>query len=38
MFPISFADYYLRDFGREVIETAEKRGSAVVAIKPMSCR
>jgi predicted aldo/keto reductase-like oxidoreductase len=36
MFPISFADYYLRDFGREVIEAAEKRGSAVVAIKPMS--
>jgi predicted aldo/keto reductase-like oxidoreductase len=36
MFPISFADYYLRDFGREVIDAAERRGSAVVAIKPMS--
>jgi len=30
MSPISFADYYLRDFGREVIEAAGKRGAAVV--------
>ncbi len=36
MFPISFADYYLRDFGREVIEAAEARGAAIVAIKPLS--
>jgi predicted aldo/keto reductase-like oxidoreductase len=36
MFPISFADYYLRDFGREVLEAAEARGAAVVAIKPLS--
>lgn len=36
MFPISFADFYLRDFGREVLAAAKKRGSAVVAIKPMS--
>lgn len=36
MFPVSFADYYLRDFGREVLSAARKRGSAVIAIKPMS--
>jgi predicted aldo/keto reductase-like oxidoreductase len=36
MFPISFADYYLRDFGREVLDLAEDRGAAVIAIKPMS--
>lgn len=36
MFPISFADYYLRDFGKAVLDAAEKRGSAVVAIKAMS--
>ncbi|HNU99728.1 MAG: aldo/keto reductase [Verrucomicrobia bacterium] len=36
MFPISFADYYLRDFGRAVIDAAAKRGSAVIAIKPLS--
>lgn len=36
MFPISFADYYLRDFGKAVLDAAEKRGTAVVAIKPMS--
>jgi len=36
MFPISFADYYLREFGRAVIELAAQRGAAVVAIKPMS--
>lgn len=35
MFPISFAEYYLRDFGREVIEVAAERGAAVIAIKPM---
>jgi len=36
MFPISFADYYLRDFGREVLHLAEQKGAAVIAIKPMS--
>lgn len=35
MFPISFAEYYLRDFGKAVLEAAEARGSAVLAIKPM---
>jgi predicted aldo/keto reductase-like oxidoreductase len=36
MFPISFADYYLRDFGKKVLDAAEARGAAVIAIKPMS--
>jgi predicted aldo/keto reductase-like oxidoreductase len=36
MFPLSFADYYLRDFGRDVIDAAAARGAAVVAIKPLS--
>lgn len=36
MFPISFAEYYIRDFGKAVIETAEERGAVVIAIKPMS--
>ena len=35
MFPISFAEYYLRDFGKAVLEAAAERGSAVIAIKPM---
>jgi len=35
MFPISFAEYYLRDFGRDVLDAAERRGAAVLAIKPM---
>jgi predicted aldo/keto reductase-like oxidoreductase len=35
MFPISFAEYYLRDFGREVIDVASERGAAILAIKPM---
>ena len=36
MFPISFAEYYLRDFGREVLDTAAERDTAVLAIKPLS--
>ncbi len=36
MFPISFADYYLREFGREVLEVAAARDAAVLAIKPLS--
>lgn len=36
MFPISFADYYLRDFGREVLDLAAEKGAGVIAIKPMS--
>jgi predicted aldo/keto reductase-like oxidoreductase len=35
MFPISFAEYYLRDFGKAVLDAAAQRGSAVLAIKPM---
>jgi predicted aldo/keto reductase-like oxidoreductase len=35
MFPISFAEYYLRDFGRDVLKAAADRGAAVIAIKPM---
>ncbi|MCC6235718.1 MAG: aldo/keto reductase, partial [Verrucomicrobiales bacterium] len=35
MFPISFAEYYLRDFGKAVLEAAAERGAAVIAIKPM---
>ncbi len=35
MFPISFAEYYLRDFGREVIKEATERGAVVIAIKPL---
>ena len=35
MFPISFAEYYLRDFGRDVLEAAADKGAAVLAIKPM---
>lgn len=36
MFPINFVEFYLRDFGREVIELAHQKGTAVIAIKPMS--
>jgi aryl-alcohol dehydrogenase-like predicted oxidoreductase len=35
MFPISFAEYYLRDFGRAVIDVANERGAVVIAIKPL---
>jgi hypothetical protein len=35
MFPISFAEFYLRDFGRQVIDVAAERGAAVIAIKPL---
>ncbi len=37
MFPISFAEYFLWGFGKEVLEFAAKQGAAVVAIKAM-CR
>jgi len=36
MFPINFVEYYLRDFGKEVLALADERGAAVLAIKPMS--
>ncbi len=36
MFPLFFSEYYLRDYGREVIETAAERGTAVFAMKALS--
>lgn len=36
MFPINFVEYYKRDFGRAVLEQAERQGAAVLAIKTMS--
>ena len=36
MFPINFVEFYLRDFGKAVLELADERGAAVLAIKPMS--
>jgi len=35
MFPISFAEYYLRDFGRAVLTAAAERETAVLAIKAL---
>lgn len=37
MFPLSFVDYFVRGFGKDVIDLANQQGAAVVAIKPMSC-
>ena len=36
MFPINFVEYYTRGFGKEVLELAQKQGTAVLAIKPLS--
>ncbi len=36
MFPLTFADFYLRDFGPRVLEAAAEREAAVIAIKPTS--
>ena len=36
MFPINFVEFYLRDFGKEVMELANQQGAAILAIKPMS--
>ncbi len=36
MFPISFVDYFKTGFGKEVIERANEKGAAVLAIKAMS--
>jgi predicted aldo/keto reductase-like oxidoreductase len=36
MFPISFPEYYLREFGKAVLDAAAERGAAVLAIKAMS--
>jgi predicted aldo/keto reductase-like oxidoreductase len=37
MFPINFVELFLLGFGQEVLDLAERQGTAVVAIKPM-CR
>ena len=36
MFPINFVEYMNRGYGREVLELAQAKGAAVLAIKPMS--
>lgn len=36
MFPINFVEYYVRDFGKEVLALAEQQGAAVLAIKAIS--
>ncbi|MCX7872393.1 MAG: aldo/keto reductase, partial [Verrucomicrobiae bacterium] len=36
MFPISFVEYYKFDFGKAVLEEAEKNGVGVLAMKAMS--
>ena len=35
MFPISFAEYYTRGFGKEVLALAKEKGTAVLSIKTM---
>jgi predicted aldo/keto reductase-like oxidoreductase len=37
MFPINFIEYFQMDFGKPVLELAQKQGAGVMAIKPM-CR
>ncbi len=36
MFPLSFVDYFVTGFGKEVIELANEKGAVVLAIKAMS--
>lgn len=36
MFPLSFVDYLKNGFGKEVIELANEKGAAILAIKAMS--
>ena len=36
MFPINFVEFYNRGFGKEVLALARERGTAVIAIKPIS--
>ena len=36
MFPINFVEYFKTGFGREVIELAEKKGTSLISIKPVS--
>lgn len=35
MFPINYVEYYTRDFGKDVLNTAREQGAAVLAIKVM---
>jgi aryl-alcohol dehydrogenase-like predicted oxidoreductase len=35
MFPISFAEYYARGFGKEVLALAKEKGTAVISIKTL---
>jgi aryl-alcohol dehydrogenase-like predicted oxidoreductase len=35
MFPISFAEYYARGFGKEVLALAKEKGTSVLSIKTM---
>jgi aryl-alcohol dehydrogenase-like predicted oxidoreductase len=35
MFPISFAEYYTRGFGKEVLALAKEKGTAVLSIKTL---
>ncbi len=36
MFPLNFGEYYRHGFGKEVLELAKEKGTAAIAIKPMS--
>jgi aryl-alcohol dehydrogenase-like predicted oxidoreductase len=36
MFPISYAEFYTRGFGKEVLSLAREKGAGVLAIKPMN--
>jgi aryl-alcohol dehydrogenase-like predicted oxidoreductase len=36
MFPINFVEYLNRGFGKDVLDAANQRGTAVLAIKPLS--
>jgi predicted aldo/keto reductase-like oxidoreductase len=36
MFPINFVEFYVKGFGREVMDLANAQGAALLSIKPMS--
>ena len=36
MFPINFVEFFLRDFGKDVMDLANQQGAAILANKPMS--
>jgi predicted aldo/keto reductase-like oxidoreductase len=35
MFPITYVEFFLRDFGREVMELANEKGASIIAMKYM---